>query len=188
VKERTVAAVRWIKYCHLAYVSQPKGERQLYRLVKARRVSRIVEVGISNVARAARLIEVAQRYVRGQKVYYSGLDWFDARSRELAPLALKQAHRALQATGASVRLVPGPPGNSLAAVANAHQNTDLIIMSPAVSDDDLARAWFYVPRMLHNHSVVLREHLNADGLPAFAKLSASELAERAGHSAPRRAA
>src|SRR5262245_33041257 len=100
------------------------------------------------MTRTTRLIEVAQRYAIDQKVFYTGLDWFDARSKELAPLSLKQAHCALQATGAQVRLVPGPPGHSLATVANAHQNTDLIILSPAVSDDDLKRAWFYVPRML----------------------------------------
>jgi hypothetical protein len=183
-----LAAVRWLKYCYLAYASQPKGERELYRLVKARRVSRIVEVGISSMMRTTRLIEVAQRYASESKVCYTGLDWFDARASELSQLSLKQTHCALQSTGAQVRLVPGPPGNSLAAVANSHQNTDLIIISPPVSDDDLQRAWFYVPRMLRDKSVVLREHVLADGQPAFAKLSASELAERAAHSGSRRAA
>ena len=183
-----MAAVRWIKFCYLAYVSKPQGERQLYRLVKARQVSRIVEVGVSNLTRTIRLIEVAQRYTPEQKVCYTGLDWFDARPSQLEPLTLKQTHCTLQTTGAQVRLVPGPPGHSLAAVANAHQNTDLIIISPPVSDADLQRAWFYVPRMLRNQSIVLREHLGADGQAAFTKLSASELAERAGQSAPRRAA
>lgn len=183
-----MAAVRWIKYCYLAFASKPKGERELYRLVKARRISRIIEVGIGNMTRTARLIEVAQRFANEQKVFYTGLDWFDARSKELAPLSLKQTHCALQATGAQVRLVPGPPGNSLATVANAHQNTDLIILAPSVSDDELKRAWFYVPRMLRDQSVVLREQLGGDGQMAFVKLTASELAERAGQSAPRRAA
>jgi hypothetical protein len=183
-----LAAVRWFKYCYLAYASQPKGERELYRLLKARRVSRIVEVGISSTTRTSRLIEVAQRYASESKVCYTGLDWFEARPSELASLSLKQVHCALQATGSQVRLVPGPPGNSLAAVANAHQNTDLIIISPPVTDDDLKRAWFYMPRMLRAESVVLREHVLADGQPAFTKLSASELAERAAQSASRRAA
>jgi hypothetical protein len=181
-------AVRWFKYCYLAYASQPKGERELYRLVKSRRVSRIVEVGIPSMTRTMRLIQVAQRYANESKVCYTGLDWFDARTGELSPLSLKQAYCALQTTGAQVRLVPGPPGNSLTTVANAHQNTDLIIISPPVSDDDLKRAWFYVPRMLRAESVVLCEHTLTDGQPAFAKLSASELAERAAQSSHRRAA
>ena len=183
-----MAAARWIKYCYLAYASKPKGERELYRLVKAREVSRIIEVGIADMTRATRLIEVAQRYATEQKVSYTGLDWFDARSKDLAPLSLKQAHCSLQATGAQVRLVPGPPGHSLAAVANAHQNTDLIILSPAVSDDDLKRAWFYVPRMLRNQSVVLREQLAADGQSAFVKLIGQRASGTCWPSAPRRAA
>lgn len=183
-----MAAVSWIKYCYRAYFSQPKEDRELYRLVKARRVSRIVEVGITNVARTTRLIEVAQRFAGEQKVSYAGLDWFDARTSDLPPLSLKQAHRTLQTTGAQIRLVPGSPGHSLAAVANAHQNTDLLLISQAVPDDDLERAWFYVPRMLRDQSAVLREQHEADGRSAFVKLSASELAERAGRFAPRRVA
>lgn len=183
-----MAAVRWIKYCYWAYLSKPRNERELYRLVKARRVSRIVEVGIGDLTRTVRLIEVAQRFAVDQKVCYAGLDWFDARPEGLAPLSLKQVHRALQATGAQVRLVPGPPGNSLAGVANAHQNTDLILFSAPVSDDDLRRAWFYVPRMLRDRSAALREQPQTDGQTEFVTLTASELAERAGQSAPRRAA
>jgi hypothetical protein len=183
-----LAAASWFRYCYLAYLSKPQGERRLFRLVKARQVSRIVEVGVRNLTRTARLIEVAQRHATQGKVCYTGLDLFDARAHELEPLSLKQAHCALQVTAAQVRLVPGPPGNSLAAIANAHQNTDLIIISPPVSDDDLRRAWFYVPRMLREDSVVLREQLGAEGQVAFLTLSASELAERATQSAPRRAA
>jgi hypothetical protein len=183
-----VAAASWIKYCYLAYFSKPKSNRELYRLVKARRVCRIVEVGISDIARSARLIEIAQRYAGAQKVCYTGLDWFDARAAEAAPLSIKQAHCTFQATAAQVRLVPGPPGHSLAAVANAHQNTDLILISPAVSDADLKAAWFYLPRMLRNESQVLREIVDSTGQAAFSRFSASELAERAGRNVPRRAA
>jgi hypothetical protein len=187
-KESFVAAASWIKYCYLAYFTQPKTDRELYRLVKTRRVCRIMEIGISDVCRAARLVEVAQRYATEQKVSYTGLDWFDARAAELAPLSIKQAHCTLQATGAQVRLVPGAPGHSLAAVANAHQNTGLILISAAVSDADLKSAWFYLPRMLRNESVVLREQLGNDSQWEFLKLSASELAEQAARNAPRRAA
>lgn len=183
-----MAAASWIKYCYRAYFSQPKEDRELYRLVKSQRVSRIVEVGISNIARTTRLIEVAQRYAADHKVSYAGLDWFDTRPAELPPLSLKQAHRILHATGGQVRLVPGPPGHSLAAVANSHQNTDVLLISQAVADGELERAWFYVPRMLRDQSVVLREVRHAEGQATFARLSASELAERAGRFAPRRVA
>ena len=64
----------------------------------------------------------------------------------------------------------------------------LLLIAPVVSDRDLERAWFYVPRMLRDHSAVLREQHDPETRPIFVKLSASELAERAGRFAPRRVA
>ncbi len=183
-----MAAANWFRYAYLAYVSQPKNTRQLYRLVKRHRVRRIVEVGLSDVRVASSLIEVAQRVAGDQKVTYSGLDWFDARPPEMSRLTLKDAHRALHATGASVRLVPGAPAASLSAVANAHQNTDLILISSEVTADDLQSAWFYVPRMLHQRSVVLRERTQLAADVSFEWLSLSQIAEWAGRSGGRRAA
>jgi hypothetical protein len=183
-----VAAANWFRYAYLAYASRPKNLRQLYRLVKRHRVRRIVEVGLSHLHVASSLIEVAQRFAGDQKVTYSGLDWFDARPAEMPRLTLKDVHRALNATGASVRLVPGPPAASLSAVANAHQNTDLILISSEVTADDLQSAWFYVPRMLHNQSVVLRERMLSDSDVSFEWLSLSQIAEWAGRSGGRRAA
>ncbi len=183
-----MAAASWLRYCYLAYASRPKSVRQLYRLVKRQRALKIVEVGISDVNRAASLIQVAQRFAGSEKVSHTGLDWFDARSKSLTELSIKEAHRVLRATGANVRLVPGEPATSLPAVANAHQNTDLILISAAVADEDLKSAWFYVPRMLHQGSVVLREKQTESDEPAFEWLSLTQIAEWAGRGGRRRAA
>jgi hypothetical protein len=71
----------------------------------------------------------------------------------------------------------------LAAAANAHQNTDLILISASVEDRDLESAWFYMPRMLHERSEVLRESRDSNGQPTFSRVAASEVAERAGKDA-----
>jgi hypothetical protein len=175
-----VAAANWWRYARLAYFSRPASVRRLYRLVKQHQFCRIVEVGISDVHRSASLIEVAQRYAAGETVRHTGLDWFDAPPAHAAPLTLKEAYRVLHATGASVRLVPGSPGQSLAAVANAHQNTDLILFSPRVTDDELQAAWFFVPRMLHHRTIILRERCVATPEPSFEWLTRSQVAEWAG--------
>ena len=94
-----MAAVSWLKYAYLAYFSKPRSERQLFRLVKLHKVCRIVEVGIGNLDRTTTLIGVAQRY-SDSKVAYTGLDWFEARSKEMPKITLKQSHTRLQATGA----------------------------------------------------------------------------------------
>ena len=183
-----MAAANWFRYLYLARMSKPKSVRELYRLAKGHQVCRIVEVGISDLRRSARLIEVAQRYAPDGKVFFTGIDWFDARPQEVPPLSLKEAYRVLRAAGGSVRLAPGAPGNSLAAAANAHQNTDLIVISALVPDLELQAAWFYVPRMLHARSVVFREQNDANGLPSFARISSQQIAALARNAAGRRAA
>jgi hypothetical protein len=187
-KEATVAAASWLKFVYLSQFSRPRAGRQLFRLIKSRHVRRIVEVGISDIDRTVKLVSVAQRFAGGHPTIYSGLDPFDARPVDFPTLTLKQAHRQMQATGAQVRLVPGDPGRSLATIANAHQHTGLLVISAGVSDASLARAWFYVPRMLDATSVVLRESVDERGERAFAAISAAQIAELAGGNADRRAA
>jgi hypothetical protein len=178
-----VASASWFRYTYLAHFSKPKSVRQLYRLVKRQQICRIVEIGISDLARSVSLVEVAQRYATGKTVLFTGIDLFEARTGEMPPLSLKEAYRALHATGAKVRLAPGAAGASIAAAANAHQNTDLILIAASVADSDLESAWFYLPRMLHARSEVIRETRGADGEPVFAPIAASEIAERAGKDA-----
>lgn len=180
VKENPVAAASWFRYTYLAHFSCPKSARQLYRLVKRQQFCRIVEIGVSDLQRSLSLVQVAQRYAAGKTVLITGVDLFDTRGADLPPLKLKEAYRALHATGAKVRLAPGAPGKSLAAAANAHQNTDLIIIASHVDDSELESAWFYIPRMLHGRSEVFRERIVAGGEPTFERISASEIAERAG--------
>jgi hypothetical protein len=187
-KEVAVAAVSWLKYARLAFFSKPQSERQLYRLVKLHKICRIVEVGIGSIARTTSLIGVAQRYAEHGKVAYTGLDWFEARAKEQPKLTLKQAYAQLQATGAQVRLAPGEPGRSVATVANAHQHTGLVLISAAVDDDSLAESWFYVPRMLDDLSVVLREGFDEAGEPTFKMLEHEQIVAWAGCSRGRRAA
>ncbi len=183
-----MAAANWLHSAYLTFLSRPKGNRELYRLVKRARVCRIVEVGVSDIARAVSMIELAQRFARDGKVWYTGIDAFEARPSDSPTLSLKEAYRILRATGATVRLVPGAASSSLAACANAHQNTDLILIAPDISQSDLAGAWFFVPRMLHPESLILNEGRDANRQPTFERLSRSQVAEWAGRDTVRRAA
>jgi hypothetical protein len=187
-QESPVAAATWIRYTYLSRFSRPAGTRQLYRLVKRQQICRVVEVGIGDIGRAIALIEVAQRYAGERTVWYTGIDWFDTRQPGQTALPLKDAYRDLRATGANVRLVPGAPGRSLAAAANAHQNTDLILIGPGVAEEDLRGSWFYVPRMLHDRTAILTETHDAKGESSFTALSRSQVAEWAVRDSSRRAA
>lgn len=183
-----MAAANWFRYAYLAHFSSPKGYRQLYRLIKRENVSRFVEIGITDLDRSISLIQVAQRFAGSKKVFYTGLDMFEARDAGRPPLTLKDTYCRLRATEANIRLVPGVPRMSLASAANAHQNTDLVIVGPDVSENDLFGAWFYVPRMLHPRSTVLSEKHTPDGQVTVTPITRSQIAEWAARDSMRRAA
>ena len=77
---------------------------------------------------------------------------------------------------------------SLASAANAHQNTDVILIGPDVGENDLHGAWFYVPRMLHDRSVVLSERHESDGKVSFHTITRTQIAEWTSRDSMRRAA
>jgi hypothetical protein len=183
-----VAAANWFRYTYLARFSHPKCDRQLYRLIKRQRACRIVEIGMGELSRAIAFIQVAQRYAGNKKVWYTGVDLFEARGEGRSALSLKEAYQRLRATDAGIRLVPGTPARSLASAANAHPNTDIILIGGEVTESDLQGAWFYVPRMLHENSIIVAERPAADGQVTFESISRSQIAEWAAGETVRRAA
>jgi hypothetical protein len=108
------------------------------------------------------MIEAAQRYAPGGKVHFTGIDLFESAadvpaSESAACRSLIGVFRHLRPTGASLRLLPGELGGVLTDAANTLAGTDLVIVGHTTTEADLAPAWFYLPRMLHAGSVVLRE-------------------------------
>jgi predicted O-methyltransferase YrrM len=157
----TVPAAGRLKYLFLAWLSKPKGDRRLYRLIRRRRPKRIVELGIADGRRALRMISVATRDAVAGEVSYAGIDLFEARATDKSTtLTLKEAYRRLKATGARIRLAPGDPLNALTRVANELTGTDLLLISAGQDKESLAQAWFYVPRMLHAGSLVMVEEID----------------------------
>lgn len=139
---------------YLSYLSKPACERPVYRLVSRLAPKRILEIGLDDTRRAGRLLEAALARHGGGEIFYTGIDLFELRAAN--PLRLKDAYRRLRPTGVRLRLVPGTPAAALAQVANELRQTDLVLISAAVDDAQLAPAWFFFPRMLHAGSRVLR--------------------------------
>jgi hypothetical protein len=166
-----------IKYAYLAYLAKPVADRALYRLIRSEKTCRIVELGVDSPSRISNLIAVAQRYSPQAEIHYSAIDWFDMRSHDLRPLKLIDAHRQLKATGAKIRLLPGEPGQTLRSVANSLLKTDLLLIGPCVTDEAFAPAWFYLPRMCHPKTIVVRG-VEANGEVAYNVISFAEIAER----------
>jgi hypothetical protein len=177
-----------MNYYFLAYLSRPKADRKLYRLISRSETVRIVEIGIASPGRTQRMIHVAADLRGTQAVHYTGIDAYEDRPQGLPPLALRDIYCRLRATGAHIRLVPGDPLPALARTANLLTATDLLLVSAHIDDALLQGAWFYVPRMLHAGSMVVREETTAMGRSTFRTLPHAEIEQWATAAQPRRAA
>ncbi|MGQ9574022.1 MAG: hypothetical protein ACUVUC_01765 [Thermoguttaceae bacterium] len=184
-----MAAASRLRLFYLFHFSRPAHERALYRAIYRRQVRDILELGIGTGQRARRMIAVAQSHFPPGELSYTGVDPFEARAPETQPgLSLKAAYQMLRATGARIRLLPGDPFAALSRAANSLGKVDLVVVSAAVEPANLSKAWFYVPRLLHAHSLVVWERLAADRRPGFRVGSLRHVEELARRAGPRRAA
>jgi len=141
---------------YLSQLSSPPADRLVYQAIARYRPGRIVEIGLGTGQRAVRMIEAASTYVSPGEIHYTGMDLFEARDSLDGPgLPLKLAHRMLKRTGATVRLVPGDAFSALARAANTLAGTELLVIAGGGEPQTLKRAWFFVPRMLTERTLVL---------------------------------
>lgn len=182
--------MRFLRYLYLAYFSHPKAERNLYRLIRRRKIRRLAELGIGVGLRSARMIETAQNATSNGVIRFTGVDLFEARpSQGAAGLPLKEAYRRLKATGIQPQLVPGDPCSALARVANGLAGTELVVISADQDPDSLAQAWFYLPRLLTPDSLVFCEEADAtSGEVQLRQLTPLEISQRVSKVERRRAA
>jgi len=178
----------FLKFAYLTLLSKPSHERDLYQVIRRSTPLAIVEVGVGLGVRASRMIAVAGRYRPDEKIRYTGIDLFESRTTLGTGLPLKEAHKRLKATGANIRVIPGDPLSALARSANGLQGTDLLVIAADQDTQSLTNAWFYVPRMLHDKSIVLVEDVSGSQ-PRFRSLSSEQVAKLAtGIASTRRAA
>jgi len=173
-----LSAASRLKYLYLAYLSQPKPDRILYRMIRKQKVRHIVEIGIGNCVRAMRLIQVAQRYANGERIHYTGIDLFEDRAADNPGVPLKTAFRQLRSTGARVKLIPGNPFDALHEFANALTGTELLLIAYDQDAEALGRSWFYMPRMLEPNAQVLRQEVG-QGDSAWSVVPRLEVERRA---------
>ncbi len=185
----TLATTSSLRVFYLSHLSSPAADRPIYRAIRCQRVRKILELGIADGRRAMRMIDLAARYHLPEEIQFTGLDLFEDRTSADGPgVTLKMAHRLLKATGARVRLIPGDPFAGLSQVANSLGQVDLIVTSPRIDPRSLARAWFYVPRLLHQRSQVFQGGILPGGEPTLRLLAHSEIDSLAAAAATQRAA
>lgn len=153
-----------IRQAYLCYFSKPQADRPVYRAVRRSHAQKILELGVGSGLRSLRLIEVAKKASPGREIHYIGMDPFEARyPTEGTGLTFKAAHQLLRADGVRVQLVPGEPVESIPRMANSLGKVDLMILPGMLDSADYNRFWFFVPRLLHEKSLVFIEQKLADG-------------------------
>ncbi|MHC4401170.1 MAG: hypothetical protein ACYTG0_15965 [Planctomycetota bacterium] len=136
------------------------------------------------------MIETASLRSPVGQIQYAGVDLFEARSSRDGPgMMLKTAHRLLTRTGARIQLVPGDPFSALSRAANRLAGTELVVISARQDIHSLARAWFFLPRMLAPGAEVWAEKMSRpEGRLVLRQLAAEEIAELSAAAAMARAA
>jgi hypothetical protein len=182
--------MRTLRFLYLSYLSKPATDRAVYRVIRKQRFRKIVELGIRTGQRAARMIEVARLQFPPNQIHYTGIDLFEARGSSDGPVTtLKGAYRRLARTGARVQLLPGDPFVALARAANTLGGSQLVLISAGHEPDSLARAWFYVPRMLSKDAYVLIEGASGpEGELAIRRVAREQIDRLADAASVRRAA
>ncbi|MCE5301700.1 MAG: hypothetical protein LLF97_01165 [Planctomycetaceae bacterium] len=183
-----MSILRQLHLLYLCFFSKPASDRALLRAIRRNGVQKIVELDVADGTRARRMIDVA-RQASGEDVHYVGIDLFEGRSADDPPgLSLKAAYRSLRTDGVRVQLVPGDPSDGLARSANSLGHVDLLIVPARFDAPSFRRMWFFVPRMLHDRTLVLIDETLPDGRRRLRKKSASEIEQLVAGQAARRAA
>jgi len=178
-----------LKLLYLLHFSNPPADRVVYRAIRRGRPRKILELGLGDCRRAARMIEIASVLAPPREVHFMGVDLFeDRRPADGAGLPLKEAYQMLRGKGARVQLIPGDVLEGLSRSANALGKIDLLVISSQVDPDRLQPAWFFVPRMLHPQSQVYVESRLPDGSASLQEMALQEIGARATAAARRRAA
>ena len=174
-----MATISCWKVFHLLYLSRPKHDRVLYRVIRKGGIQRILELGLGTARRAERMLALATAQAEGgaTAVRYAGIDLFDTRGEgDGPPMSLKDTYRRLRSSGAKIQLLPGDPFSALSRAASSLGPLDLIVISAEVAGPSLSRAWFYLPRLLHSGTIVYYESLESGKLKPLSARQITRLA------------
>ena len=159
-----LSSLERLKLLHLLYFSKPATDRAVYRKIRRFHPRTIVEIGVGTARRSLRMLWLASRRHPAAEIRFTGIDRFEDRPADHGPgFSLREAHRLLKATGARIQLAPGDADEGLARVANGLGQVDLLLFAAGTTAEELAGAWFYVPRLLHDRTLVFLEQTSADG-------------------------
>jgi hypothetical protein len=135
------------------------------------------------------MIDVAANFSQRSEIQYFGIDPFEDRTQNQGlGLTFIDAHRLFKRSGAKVKLIPGDPLSGVERTANTLGQVDLLLISSQFESSQLDPLWIYIPRLLHEHTLVFLEQDRANGRKAMLTISHHEINHWASQAIRRKAA
>ncbi len=139
----------------LLHLSKPIGDRPLYRSVRGRRISSVLEINASSCQRSERLIHWLREQGMEAGFRYAVIDPFEMGGSDR--VTLKGCHSLLSKLGAKPFPVPmtGNLATALTRVAHTIGSVDLLVADcpPEQLNEAMVRA--IMPRIIHADSLVM---------------------------------
>jgi len=176
----TLSLSNLLRSSYLFYFAKPIAERALLKAIHQRPINAVLEIGVGTGARTKRLLEVLGWSAK-EPLKYTGIDLFEGRPQGTAGLSLKEAFHNLKTPNVKMQFVPGDPSQALARTANMLTNTDLLVIANDHDGEALAKAWRFMPRMLHEQTLIFLQEPSVGTEPGvYKKLTRLEV-ERFAH-------
>ena len=153
----TLSLGNFLRSKYLFHFSKPVADRALLKGIHEQPIRAIVEIGVGTGERTRKILEVTGWSAGDAPRKYTGIDLFEARPQGSKGMALKEAFNSLKTPNVKMQFVPGDPYQALARTANMLVGTDLLVLSADLDQDSLRRAWMYVPRMLHDKTLIYQQ-------------------------------
>ena len=148
----------------LLNLSNPAGDRILFRSVRDRKIESILEVNVGTGSRCERLLPWLREQAELETIRYAAVDPFETGGGE--HIALKEFHSRLGRLGAKPLPVPntGNLGTALARVAHTIGAVDLAIFDCDRSELQANATLAVLPRIICPETLVLVRKCSSEGL------------------------
>jgi hypothetical protein len=145
-------------------LSQPAGDRPLYRAVLRRQISSVLEVGVGDGSRSARLVPWIRQQADVETIRYAAIDRFEMEGPD--HISLKQFHAQLGRLGVKPLPIPdtGQLAAALARVAHTIGTVDLAIFDCRGDALNQPAIMAILPRVVREDSLVLVQKNEGPGL------------------------
>ncbi|XZE53997.1 hypothetical protein SH139x_005778 [Planctomycetaceae bacterium SH139] len=148
----------------LLHLSQPAGDRALYRAVRGRQIGSVLEVNVGTAARSQQLVQWLRLLGNQEAFRYVAVDAYE--SGGAGHISLKSFHSVMGKLGVKPLPIPEMGNLSVALTRVAHTigAVDLVILDCPPSEFVMGPVATILPRLVGPNSLVMAQAADVEGL------------------------